>query len=281
MKHSFLIFILIAAFINSCNCQNNDNSYQKVDSDTAKTDIKTVVNDFIEAQEKAKYQKVKYIPCPENYDRIKHENYSYAEYLRNLDLKTENNIVYLYNGQKKGNQNAQFAIIKIDVGTQDLQQCADAVMRLRAEYLYSKKKYNEIHFNFLSDGKPRYYKNYINGDYSYKKYRRYMNYIFSYANTASLKNELKKVNDINDMKIGDVFIQKGNPYGHAITVMDIAINKKGEKIFMLSQSYMPAQEIHILKNPYNSKISPWFKIKEAEKLYTPEWTFEWSDLKRF
>ena len=108
-----------------------------------------------------------------------------------------------------------------------------------------------------------------------------MNYIFAYANTASLKNELHKVKNINDMKIGDVFIQKGRPFGHAITVMNIAINKNNEKVFMLSQSYMPAQDIHILVNPGNKKTSPWYKINDKMELITPEWTFYYKDLMRF
>ncbi len=278
MKNLFLISVFFLS-INSCNSQNNENKNLAVDS----ANIETIKNNGsdIEPQETAKYTHVKFIPVPEGYERINVEANSEGEYLRNLELKTENNIVYLYNGYEKGNQSAHFAILKIDVGTQDLQQCADAVMRLRAEYLFNKKRYSEIHFNFLSDGKPRYYTDYSQGNRSYSKYRKYMNYIFSYANTASLKKELHKVDNVNEMKIGDVFIQKGNPYGHAVTIMDIAVNDNGEKIFMLSQSYMPAQEIHILNNPSYKNISPWYKINETESIYTPEWTFDREDLMRF
>ena len=233
-------------------------------------------------QEKAKYESVGQIPVPAGFERVDVDKKSVGYYLRTLELKTENNKVYLYNGDLKYNQSAQFAIIKMDVGKRDLQQCADAVMRLRGEYLFTTKQYDKIHFNFLSDGKPRYYTKYAKKNRTHKKFRRYMNYIFAYANTASLKRELKKVKNAKDMQIGDVFIQKGSPYGHAITVMDIAINKRtGEKIFMLSQSYMPAQDIHILKNNNNHNISPWYKINETDKVYTPEWTFNWSDLMRF
>ena len=277
MKYKILILTGAIIFAASCNSQNSDNNTENNDSSS----VETVIIKKIEPQEKAKYPNVKSIPVPEGFTRITTTPGSFGDYLRNTELKTEDNKVYLHNGELKWNQSAQFAVLKIDVGTRDLQQCADAVMRLRAEYLYEQKQYNKIHFNFLSDGKPRYFNDYAKGDLSHKKFRKYMDYIFSYANTSSLKNELKKVNSSDDIQIGDVFIQKGKPYGHAITVMDIAKNESGEIIFLLSQSYMPAQDIHILKNPKNKAISPWYKAKKTGSLYTPEWTFTFNDLMRF
>lgn len=226
-------------------------------------------------------KKVSDIPLPDGYTRVKTQEGSIGEYFRSLDLKTDNNIVYLYNGEKKYNQSAQYAVIKMDIGKKDLQQCADAVMRLRAEYLYKTKQYDKIHFNFLSDHKPRYYKDYCKGDYSYNKFFKYMEYIFAYANTGSLHDELQKVTSFDDIRVGDVLIQKGTPYGHAVTVLDVAVNAKGEKIYLLAQSYMPAQETHILKNSNDSKLSPWYNAKSSDEINTPEWSFYKSDLRRF
>lgn len=108
-----------------------------------------------------------------------------------------------------------------------------------------------------------------------------MDYIYTYANTGSLLNELQSV-DLSEIQIGDVFIQKGSPYGHAVTVVDMAENQEtGEKIFMIAQSYMPAQDIHILLNFNNEKLSPWYSVDFGENLYTPEWTFTKNDLRRF
>ena len=72
------------------------------------------------------------------------------------------------------------------------------------------------------------------------------------------------------MQPGDVFIKGGFP-GHAMIVVDVAVNKKGEKIFMLAQSYMPAQDIHIVKNPGNETLSPWYVLGEGATIVTPEW----------
>lgn len=106
-----------------------------------------------------------------------------------------------------------------------------------------------------------------------------MDIIFAYAGTLSLEKELVFVN-ISDISIGDIFIQGGSP-GHAVIVVDMAIDEKGDKIFLLAQSYMPAQDIHILKNPNDKNISPWYRANIDMELITPEWTFTKSDLKRF
>ena len=105
-----------------------------------------------------------------------------------------------------------------------------------------------------------------------------MDNIFMFAGTASLSKELHSKN-VEDLAAGDVFIQGGFP-GHAVIVMDVAVSDKGSKVFLLAQSYMPAQDIHILKNDNNFGISPWYDLDEIEgSLKTPEWTFSSSDLK--
>ena len=48
---------------------------------------------------------------------------------------------------------------------------------------------------------------------------------------------------------------------------------------MLAQSYMPAQDIHILINESDKTMSPWYSNKFEGKLSTPEWSFEPTQLK--
>lgn len=233
------------------------------------------------------------IPLPSGYSRIHAKDSVFTNHLRNIGFK-EKNTVLLYDGSEKGNQNAHYRVLDLGVGKKDLQQCADAVIRLRAEYLFKQKRFSEIQFHFTSghlckwtayaEGwRPR-----INGnavdfvkiaakDNSQKSFNTYLDLIFSYCGTASLYKELKS-KSIDKIEPGDVFIQTRNPYGHAVMVMDVAKNKKGERIFILAQSYMPAQEIHVLKNPNSSTLNPWYEAKEGE-IETPEWTFGSGDLK--
>lgn len=221
---------------------------------------------------------------------------SYADWLRHLPLQEAEAPVLLHNGERKGRQDVHAAVLDIDIGRADLQQCADAVMRLRAEYLYSKDAFSEIHFNYTSGDKvsfddwrqgrkPKVAGNSIsfssktgNTDNSYRNFKKYLIEIFKYAGTASLSKELNKV-AIANMEIGDVFIRGGFP-GHAVLVVDMAENAHGQKCFLLAQSYMPAQNIHILRNPADATSSPWYSTEFGAILNTPEWTFDRDQLSR-
>ena len=239
------------------------------------------------------------IAPPVNYIRETGDEHSFTSYLRQLPLLPKGSKVVLYNGQEKRNQAAAYAVIDMEIGNRDLQQCADAIMRLRAEYLWAQKRYGEIKFNF-TNGFPAEYKKWAEGnrikvngnnvqwytaggkDYSYKTFRNYLNMVFTYAGTASLSKELLTIPYMS-LQPGDVFIKGGSP-GHAVIVVDVAIHPKTKKkVFLLAQSYMPAQQIHILVNPANHSLSPWYELTETDSgyLYTPEWTFEKKELKRF
>lgn len=218
------------------------------------------------------------ILLPAGFERLSYTSKDFGSFLENLPLCPIDHEVRYYNGKIKPRNNIYNSVIKLDIGKRDLHQCADAVMRLRADYLYQQKRYQDIRFNFLSDGKPRTYTDYAKGDYSYPKYWKYMEYIFAYANTASLHDELPNVKSSTTVKIGDTFIQKGSPIGHAIIVVDLAKNKEGKTIVLLAQSYMPAQEIQLLNNWNNAALSPWYDI-DKDVINTPEWTFYARNLK--
>ena len=107
-----------------------------------------------------------------------------------------------------------------------------------------------------------------------------MTLVFAYAGTYSLERELQKVPRQN-IQIGDVFIRGGFP-GHAVLVADMVANPAtGEKRFLLIQSFMPAQEMHVLKNPAASDGSPWYPADFTGGLVTPEWSFPEGALHRW
>jgi hypothetical protein len=217
------------------------------------------------------------IAAPQGFERIAVAPGSFAEWLRHLPLRPPHTPVRLYDGRLKWVQDNHEAVINIDTGKRNLQQCADAIMRLRAEYLLASGRARQIAFNYTSGKRVAY-----RGKASDRKaFQRYMIGIFAYAGTYSLERELIPVPP-SKMRIGDVFIKGGFP-GHAILVVDMAENKAtGEKRFLLAQSYMPAQDMHILKNPRSADISPWYRLPDPDgELITPEWVFKAKALRRF
>jgi hypothetical protein len=212
---------------------------------------------------------------PAGYQQIKAETGSFADYLQSLPLKPPGTQTKTYKGTVAATDVYTAAVVDISVGNEDLQQCADVVMRLRGEYLYRQKRYTEIAFHFES-GFHCDYIHYAEGyryhndhwvlkakkDYSYPAFMRYMNLVFAYAGTLSLQKELKSVQNADDLKAGDVFIKGGSP-GHCFIVMDVVENSKHQKQFLLAQSYMPAQNLQVLQ--YGS---PWFSLdKHSDILY--------------
>jgi hypothetical protein len=203
------------------------------------------------------------INLPDGYERLTLHAESFGSFLRKQPLKKETT-VYLYNGQPKYNQTAQYAVLNISVGKRDLQQCADAVMRLRAEYL--KQQQRSVCF---ADNAG---KKYCWEEYKKRGWQSYLETVFGMCGTLSLEKELK-TKSWNQVTVGDVLIKGGSP-GHAVIIIDAARHRQtGEVIFLLAQSYMPAQDIHVLQNNNEKELSPWYRVPKTTKIPTPEWTF--------
>ncbi len=280
-----VLFLLVSAA-----CQNSDAGKVFTNSHSNYSQNYQIINRSGETLQER-------INVPAGYERIPVKKNSFAYYLRNLPLKPHGAPVKMYDGSTKPSEGVYVAVVDMPIGNRDLHQCADAVMHLRADYLWKTKQFHKIKFNF-TNGFPAKYSRWIQGERiavkgnktywykaaspsnSYRDFWKYLQMVFAYAGSYSLSNELKPVR-VQDMKIGDVFIVGGFP-GHAVIVVDMAQNKKtGKKIFLLAQSYMPAQEIQILINPNNDKLSPWYELDFGNTLYTPEYTFNKDDLKRF
>ena len=220
------------------------------------------------------------IPAPQGYKRVDVTEGSFAHFLRNLPLKPAGSDLHYYNGQVKERKYAG-VVVDMDFGKNANEQCADAIIFLRASYLWKTRQYAKINFNFTNGFKAEYAK-WAQGyrirnnkawvktqkaDYGYQSFRKYLHLVFQYAGTASLSQELKPIGRCwaTDIQAGDVIIKGGFP-GHAEIVVDVAENEKGERVVLLAQSFMPAQEIEIFPQ--------WFSPSaNGTRLVTPAWTF--------
>lgn len=276
--------------------ENSESEEAPPDEPAARSDDPTQIYAWTPSIDSNQTLRLRALPPP-GYRRIPVEEESFAAWLRTLPVKPGRPEVLLHDGRRKGNQSAHEMVIDIDTGAGDLQQCADAVMRLRAEYLYSRQRYDDIHFNFTSGDRASYakwrqgYRPRVSGndvswaltssaDDSYQGFRNFLVSVFSYAGTASLSKEMR-ARPLSDIQAGDVFIIGGFP-GHAVIVLDVAVRAdSGQKVFLLGQSYMPAQDMHVLRNPNDSTLSPWYSTDFGDVLHTPEWDFEANQLKHF
>lgn len=235
------------------------------------------------------------IPTPPGFRRAATRYPRHTEWLRGLPTLPLGSPVRLFDRSLKHNQSAHIAILDMDVGLKNHQQCADAVMRLHAEFLFASHREASICFR-ATNGTPLLWMDWKAGkrpvvkgkqiawyttgkvDGTWHSFRQYLDFVFVYAGTYSLEKELVTVALTDPVEPGDVFIQGGFP-GHAVMVVDVAENDLGQRIFLLIQSYMPAQDIHVLLQP--GKQDPWYPTPVGLRLVTPEWTFSPARRMRF
>ena len=243
----------------------------------------------------------KYNP-PEGFERIYNDGYS--KFLRQFPLK-KNNIVKFYDGypeKEKPNYDSWDAVFDYDLGTHKYHECADSVIYLYSKYNWVAKNYKNLEFH-TKLGTSLKYNDYLNGvkykgndnwtdlinDWTnpkprlnnLKNFEAWLKIVFGWANTYSIDEYNSIKINILDMRPGDFFVRSyPDSVGHAINVVDVVVNQtNNKKMYMLSQSYMPAQETHILINPQNGSV--WYTLDEFEDIITPEWSFNVTQLKRF
>ncbi|MBS7299077.1 MAG: DUF4846 domain-containing protein [Eubacteriales bacterium] len=227
--------------------------------------------------------------APDGYEREKVEDKSLLSFLRSYELKPDGAQVLLYNGNRKHNQNAHTAVFALPIEDYDLQQCADSVMRMYAEYFWHTDKKDKVAFHF-TDGFLCEYSKWRDGyrpvvgngatrwekkadiDNSYENFVKYLKMVFTYAGTASMEALEVETIPLCELDAGDIIIKGGSP-GHVVMVVDVCKRPDGKKAFLLAQGYMPAQEFHIIKNPLHQN-DPWYYEEEMTfPLKTAEYTF--------
>jgi len=218
------------------------------------------------------------IPTPWGYERVSGDDATYSWYLRSLPLKKKGSKVQLYTGGEARFQSLCYAVVDLPL-LSNAEQCADVCMRLRAEYLYNTGQYGRIRFQNVN-GKTLSY----GGGASRKSFERYLKNLYGVASTFSLSREMK-TRRLADMQPGDVFVypaRYGHKYGHAIMVVDVAVNKHGKKAFLLAEGNTPARNIHVLRNFENPFRSPWFMLDEdADDLLLAVFHYKASELRHF
>lgn len=151
------------------------------------------------------------------------------------------------------------AVVDIDVGTKDLQQCADSAMRLYAEHRFRSDAAAGLVFHATS-GDPLPWSRYAAGERphvvknriawakkaapssTHETFRRCLDDVFMWAGSLSLAKDTVPAEALAP---GTLLVVGGSP-GHVLVVVDVARDARGHEQVLLVQGFMPAQSIHVL-----------------------------------
>jgi hypothetical protein len=234
---------------------------------------------------------------PEGYKRVVYPEGSFQWYLRNYALKPFGSKIINYDDSEYYWQQGHIGVLDIPVPKNGLQQCADALIRVRSEHLWDNNRKDEIGFNFTSghycswkayaDGfRPKIKDNKVSfhkiatSNHTKANFYKYLNLIYMYSGTLSLYNELPKVTSNKNIKLGDLLILGGSP-GHIVMVCDEVENAKGEKKYLLFQGNTPAQSVHLVKNLEDDLNSPWYDLKIDATIPVSNFIFSKAKFARF
>lgn len=219
------------------------------------------------------------ITVPWGYERVDVKRGSFGDFIRKIPLQERGSHMKYSDGRIALGQYFGYAVLDLPL-LADSEQCADAVMRMRAEYLWQNSQYGSIHFHSVSGKDQRY-----GGGSDRKAFERYLLKVFVNSNTSSLRQELKP-KPFQEISPGDVFVY-GSPrpgyYGHAVLVTDVARNTRtGKTAIMLAQSSTPALTMHIIRDILHPLRSPWIILDDTdEDLFISGIHFDMLDLREW
>jgi hypothetical protein len=236
-------------------------------------------------------------PTPPGYKRVKVPPGSFSEWLRTLPMAPEGTPAKSFDGKETlaADDDYLAGVVAIDTGNPDLQQSSDVIIRLHAEYLWSRGEKEKISYlsatklnmplsrwekgqRLLPNGPNVFWV--IKGkpaEIDHAEFRKYLDAVFNWANSTSLSPRSTPVTEPKDLVAGDFFLQSGEP-NHVAVVLDVADKPSGERVALLGQARNPAESIHVVRP---GKATPWFSVRPPVPVLTPHSkALAWSDLRR-
>lgn len=227
---------------------------------------------------------------PQEYTRAEAAEGTFAAYLRDLPLKPDGTSVAQHDGTVSSA--AAAAVVDIDIGTSDRCQLTDALLLLRARFLFDTGRKNDIQFYFssgflydfttyttgrrvkINGNDVRWVAKEAAGDTLPDLYN-YLGTLYSYSRAASVKaNDTKQTGQIVP---GAVFTNDGGAM-----IADVARNDTtGETLVILVRGGSPASDLYVVKNIQLPDLSPWISVSAGGGIYLDGVTFLESDAREF
>ena len=143
--------------------------------------------------------------------------------------------------------------------SEDLEQCADYCMRFWAEFHRESGQLEQL-FLYSYAGEKRLYRT------SGLEYLEFLRQAFSGTNSYSLREGCVEI-DAAELRPGDMIVQNDTGgIGHVSMIVDACESSKGDRLFLIGFSFMPAQEFHIERAPSfliqgkSMGVDGWFSI---------------------
>ena len=189
---------------------------------------------------------------------------SFGAFLLDFPLKKYGSEILKYDGTPIASQSLHEAVYNIDTGEKTFATMRRFGYSVICRISLETEPKRRIAFHFTNGDLVKWsdyrdgFRAYVSGnsvdyrktaayDDSYQNFRNYLDLIYNYAGTISLTRETKPVIYTKNLKkTGDILIIPGSP-GHVVFIAGTCENKKGERLFLLSEGFTPAQSIHLLK----------------------------------
>ena len=259
--------------------------------------ISFLLVDFSAGQTTAQSTILSQFNPPKGYKRISYKNHTFADWIRNILLKPLNSDVLDFRGNvfKSKDDTTVAAVIEWKIKGRRLDQCMDILVKFYSEYLWEKDepenlslplpgkqslkwsdwqqgyrpKFRGTHFDLIKSEK------YNSSKYNYNKY---LNLVFAESHTQQFYIAYPVIERQN-VQVGDFIVKKGVK-GHAIMIVDLAKDNRGNLIALIGQGDTPACEFYLLN--YN-KDDPWIPLDFSKEIIPLPINkkMTWDGLRRF
>lgn len=215
-------------------------------------------------------------PIPDGF--IRTEDSAFGKWARQRVVEDPTEPIRTYAGDRVAHHGR---VVRLPLVPGDRQQCADSLIRLRAEWERSLGISPVFH---ATSGDPMGWQRYQDGEIPYEKngriawktgkpgsFEQYLARVFIWAGTASLHAYDTK--PVTSPRSGDMLIQPGYP-GHAVLLLDV-VSRGSERLVLIGEGYMPAQNFHVELGP----VGGWWRWNEGVAL--DHWNLPAETLRRF
>jgi hypothetical protein len=221
---------------------------------------------------------------------------SWSEWLRLLPLAAPGTPVRNYRGEivVPGDDEHLAAVVAIDIGNRDIQQSADVILRLHAEWRWY---IDDLRMLYLSDTKVELpLQKWVAGErliegegqpswirqaaptpkLEHAEFREYLDSVFTWSDGRALLAESVPLAP-EVLEPGAFFLHEGHP-AEVLVVLDVATSPAGKRAMLLAQALNPAENIHVIRP---SRDSLWFPVRTDQPVRVPRAKpYAWKELRR-